>query len=230
MAAIAVGSLTVLRGLPVAVASPETVASLLALWPRQVLELKWKDLIPAKNFADPFDALSQSQFTDIANIDLVRQLEAQNRTPTDTSIRLAQEGMERLTAAGVDVDGLLTRKDEISEKYDAWSRSIRPDLDGKTVSIGGYMLPLEYSGTKVTEFLLVPYLGACIHVPPPPPNQIVHVKTAQGFAAKGLYEAVLVTGVLATEASSQALSYVDGSANVDVSYRLEARRLTSSTP
>jgi len=179
-AAIAVGSLAVLRGLPVAVASQERVASLLAFWPRQVLELQWKDLVPEKNFADPFDALNVRQFTDIANIDLVRQLEAQNRTPTETSIRLAEEGMARLTAVGVDVDGLLARKDEISEKYDAWSRSVRADLDGKTVSIGGYMLPLEYSGTKVTEFLLVPYLGACIHVPPPPPNQIVHVKIAQG--------------------------------------------------
>jgi hypothetical protein len=41
--------------------------------------------------------------------------------------------------------------------------------------VPGYMVPLEDNLEEVTEFLLVPYPGACLHVPPPPPNQIVHV-------------------------------------------------------
>jgi hypothetical protein len=49
-------------------------------------------------------------------------------------------------------------------------------LDGKVVKIPGYMVPLEDDSEIVTEFLLVPYVGACIHTPPPPPNQIVQVK------------------------------------------------------
>ncbi|MBM3784043.1 MAG: DUF3299 domain-containing protein [Acidobacteria bacterium] len=49
-------------------------------------------------------------------------------------------------------------------------------LDGKMVKIPGYMVPLEDDSEIVTEFLLVPYVGACIHTPPPPPNQIVQVK------------------------------------------------------
>ncbi|HTU52118.1 MAG TPA: DUF3299 domain-containing protein, partial [Acidobacteriaceae bacterium] len=49
-------------------------------------------------------------------------------------------------------------------------------LSGKRVSIPGFMVPLEDDLDVVTEFLLVPYAGACIHVPPPPPNQIVYVK------------------------------------------------------
>jgi len=49
-------------------------------------------------------------------------------------------------------------------------------LDGKMVSIPGFMVPLEDDLSQVTEFLLVPYAGACIHVPPPPPNQMVYVK------------------------------------------------------
>lgn len=46
-------------------------------------------------------------------------------------------------------------------------------VDGKTVKVPGFMVPLEDGADGVTEFLLVPYFGACIHVPPPPPNQIV---------------------------------------------------------
>lgn len=48
-------------------------------------------------------------------------------------------------------------------------------LNGVTVRVPGFMVPLEDTETRVTEFLLVPYFGACIHVPPPPPNQMAHV-------------------------------------------------------
>ena len=57
-------------------------------------------------------------------------------------------------------------------------------FDGKIVKIPGYMVPLEDNSESVTEFLLVPYLGACIHTPPPPPNQIVHVKMKGSEKAK----------------------------------------------
>ncbi|HSR69690.1 MAG TPA: DUF3299 domain-containing protein [Acidobacteriota bacterium] len=49
-------------------------------------------------------------------------------------------------------------------------------LNGKTVRIPGFMVPLDDDDEAVNEFLLVPYVGACIHTPPPPPNQLVHVK------------------------------------------------------
>ena len=49
-------------------------------------------------------------------------------------------------------------------------------FDGKMVNIPGFMVPLEDDLDHVDEFLLVPYAGACIHVPPPPPNQMVYVK------------------------------------------------------
>ena len=70
------------------------------------------------------------------------------------------------------------------------------ELDGKRVRIGGYVVPLDFEATTVKEFLLVPFVGACIHVPPPPPNQIVYVKTAKGFDVGGSFEPVYVTGIL----------------------------------
>lgn len=51
-------------------------------------------------------------------------------------------------------------------------------MHGKRVRMAGYMVPLDAAASKTTEFLLVPYYGACIHVPPPPPHQMVHVKVA----------------------------------------------------
>lgn len=60
------------------------------------------------------------------------------------------------------------------------SSSELKSLDGQRVRIPGFMVPLEDEQQEVTEFLLVPSPQACIHVPPPPPNQMVHVKMKKG--------------------------------------------------
>jgi len=72
------------------------------------------------------------------------------------------------------------------------------DLNGKQVKIPGFVVPLEGDGEALTEFLLVPYFGACIHVPPPPPNQIVYVRFSSPVPIDNLYDAVWVTGTLST--------------------------------
>lgn len=70
-------------------------------------------------------------------------------------------------------------------------------LEGKRVSIPGFMVPLEDDLNEVKEFLLVPYAGACIHVPPPPPNQIVYVKMNTKTKVHVTFtDPILVTGVL----------------------------------
>lgn len=74
-----------------------------------------------------------------------------------------------------------------------------PELDGQLVKIPGFVVPLEGDDRLTTEFLLVPYFGACIHVPPPPPNQIVYVKFSEGVPIDNLYDAVWVTGKLSTK-------------------------------
>ena len=73
---------------------------------------------------------------------------------------------------------------------------IAAGLDGKLVRLSGYIVPLEFSDGGVKTFLLVPYVGACIHVPPPPKNQIVLVTGSSPIKARGLFEAVTVTGTL----------------------------------
>lgn len=77
----------------------------------------------------------------------------------------------------------------------------RGELNDKPVRLSGYVVPLEQVQGEVKEFLLVPYFGACIHTPPPPANQIVHVLPAAGQkAARGLrtMDVVTVQGKLRT--------------------------------
>jgi len=73
--------------------------------------------------------------------------------------------------------------------------SVNQQLDGVGVRLPGFIVPLDVGKDGlVSEFFLVPYFGACIHVPPPPPNQIVYVKMAKGIALDSIYEAYWVTG------------------------------------
>lgn len=74
------------------------------------------------------------------------------------------------------------------------------ELEGKLVKIPGYVVPVEDNGKKVTEFLLVPYHGACIHVPAPPANQTVYVITGDAEAKiRKVFDTVWVTGIVKLE-------------------------------
>ena len=64
------------------------------------------------------------------------------------------------------------------------------------ISIKGFMIPLDYNSKKVEEFLLVPFIPACMHVPPPPANQVVLVKMKKGKKANSSYFPIEVSGVL----------------------------------
>nr|WP_296258293.1 MULTISPECIES: DUF3299 domain-containing protein [unclassified Pseudomonas] len=91
-------------------------------------------------------------------------------------------------------------------------------LDGERVRLPGYIVPLEVSEEgRVTEFLLVPYFGACIHVPPPPPNQIVHVTSGLGVKVDELYQPYWIEGPMQVKSSTSELA--------DAGYQMEADKI-----
>ena len=73
-----------------------------------------------------------------------------------------------------------------------------PSLQGKTIKISGFVASLDFTGkAELKEFLLVPYFGACIHVPPPPANQIIYVTLAKSRKGIRSMDQVTVYGKLA---------------------------------
>jgi uncharacterized protein len=82
------------------------------------------------------------------------------------------------------------------------------------VKIPGYIVPLEDGKTGMKEFLLVPYFGACIHTPPPPSNQIIHVKPQPAPKGFRSMDTVWVSGKLKTLRSDTTMGAS--------SYRMEA--------
>ena len=74
------------------------------------------------------------------------------------------------------------------------------ELDGREVKLPGYVVPLGITeAMEVEEFLLVPYFGACIHVPPPPSNQVVHVRSTSGIKLRDLYQPFWISGTIQVE-------------------------------
>lgn len=70
-------------------------------------------------------------------------------------------------------------------------------MDGALIRIPGFIVPLEFSSEQVTtEFFLVPFFGACIHAPPPPPNQIIFVSYPKGVKLGSLYTPFWLSGKL----------------------------------
>jgi hypothetical protein len=128
--------------------------------------------------------------------------------------------MPTLKKAGIDIAEIMAKRKEIQTAVDE-------NLKGQDVRIPGYLLPLEVSDGKVTEFLLVPYVGACIHVPPPPPNQIVHVEVIQkgGYKNGKLYETVWVTGKIDVNSGVKQIYLVDGFADIDIGYTMQANHI-----
>ena len=85
----------------------------------------------------------------------------------------------------------------MKEVREIWDNApTRAELEGRKVKLPGYLVPLEGQAGEWKEFLVVPYFGACVHSPPPPANQIVHVKAA--IPGKGLrsMDTVWVTGTM----------------------------------
>ena len=90
----------------------------------------------------------------------------------------------------------------------AFPTGVVEELNGVLVKIPGFVVPLEVSAEgKVSEFLLVPYFGACIHYPPPPANQIVYITAEEPMDLESTWEPIWATGELRTEFRESDLAY-----------------------
>lgn len=97
------------------------------------------------------------------------------------------------------------------------STGVRTDWNGQIVRMSGFIVPIDFDGTGLRAFILVPYVGACVHVPPPPANQLVLVTAPEPYELAGMFEAVTVTGMFGTAATSTQLA--------DIGYALSAEKI-----
>lgn len=145
--------------------------------------INWETLLPEGEIEE-IDRLFDEYF---ANLD--EQLQSQ---PSQSLIDAAKVGDYANIPEGSELDFM----------PQLGTFNVVEELDGVRVRIPGYVLPFEYTESgEVTEFLLVPYFGACIHTPPPPPNQLVYVTTNAPMDLGNQWDAIWAVGVLRTKSN-----------------------------
>ncbi len=150
----------------------------------EVRELIWQDLMPEGEEAR-LDALYAEFFQDL-----------EERFAQAEQISLAEAGRR----AGQDPLAQIAEGSPIDTMPQLGTFNVVETLDGQKIRLPGYIVPLDFNSDQMHEsFLLVPYFGACIHSPPPPPNQIVFVRADEAVEIPSIYEPVWVEGVMRTQ-------------------------------
>ena len=198
---------------------------------QEARSITWDDLqaqAPVE-FDDPFAELSEEQLYYVAQIARYRELRQQGKTGSDLPSETELDILADLADQGIDVDWLLSQRERVKQarRQQAIAASA---MSGEQVEISGYALPLTPQHQRTTEFLLVPWVGACIHTPPPPTNQMIHVALPTGFTVNDRFTPVTVTGLLENSLKRYQLFLVDGSRDLEVAYAIAADSVSAYDP
>ncbi|MGI9239548.1 MAG: DUF3299 domain-containing protein [Verrucomicrobiales bacterium] len=187
-------------------------------------EITWDDLLPKEEstFDDPFASLTEEQLLDLGMLARIRfLLETEKISADGPDAKEEKTIVARLAEQGIDADYLISQRERVAKLRQERAEAVDTSVAGKKIKLPGYMLPLKREAEAVTEFLLVPWVGACIHTPPPPPNQMVHVRVPGGTPDRGRFAAIWIEGTLALEPATYELFLVDGKRDIKVAYTME---------
>ena len=187
----------------------------------------WDNLVPEMApIENPFGTLSFEHRTDLEFLFSIRNM-SQQRIISKVD-EIFEEGVEiryKLIRQGLAVDKLIASYDRFLDEIAKRNRMTNQKLEGQLIRIPGFALPLEHKDMGVKELLLVPYVGACIHVPPPPANQIVYVRLKDAHILESIYEPVWITGLLSLKSNKKMLTLIDGSAGIETAYTLNGFKI-----
>ncbi len=156
---------------------------------------------------------------------------AKSTTKIATSEQYPLLDWSQLTPASWDANSLLKNIDLskmedndprafelLKEVREQWNNApVVTSFDGKAITMNGYVAPLDGDAEHVKEFLLVPYFGACIHSPPPPSNQVIHVHIAgQGIPFSNWDSFVTVSGTLKVAHSNSGIGVAGYQMQADI--------------
>lgn len=186
--------------------------------------IMWDDLVPkGAPIENPFLELDEDTRFDLGVVAGGRlDLEMGFIDEGSDDHKMIQEVEQKLALAGVNVDDMMQAAADLDAEIMRRGYDTVTELDGSVVRMPGYALPLEGTDGAITEFLLVPYVGACIHVPAPPPNQVVYVEVENSYNPQSLYDPVWITGQIKIQSASRSLTFIDGTTDVPTGYTIKA--------
>jgi hypothetical protein len=187
------------------------------------IQIGWQDLRgQVEPYDDPFIVFTDEQFYNFSLYSQVIEMkELAPERVTEAMLEKAEEALQVLLKEEIDVEYFLQQRIIIIQKQKQAETQTNGLLTNKTIQMSGYMLALEFENGLVSEFLLVPTIGACSHKPVPPANQLLLVKAKQAVIAGDAYMPITVTGTLRVTPQQQNLYLVDGTQNIEMAYTLE---------
>ncbi len=154
--------------------------------------IEWTDLMPEEDLR-LLESMPTVDHGDLSDEELAEDPTNQSLRPEERDLSYEVEGAIA-QAMGDNDQGGRTWEDALV------STNTRQEFDNTDIRLPGFVVPLEFDDEmNIREFFLVPYYGACIHVPPPPPNQIIFVRYPEGFQLDALYTPFWVSGTLKLE-------------------------------
>lgn len=150
--------------------------------PDGVTTITWEDLLPE----------GEEEILEKLYIEFYQEFEAR--------LREQQSALSSSLSSAGDVDiSMIEEGSDADTMQQIGTFNVVEDLDGQKVRLPGYIVPLDFKAdAEHTEFLLVPYFGACLHSPPPPPNQIVFVTSNPPAKIPDIYDPVWLEGTMTT--------------------------------
>jgi nickel/cobalt exporter len=181
----------------------------------------WASLAPSvEPYDDPFAEMPYEQIEALRTI-LRADMSAEAGQLDAAMAEAAADARRLVEEAGLDVEALFAQREIIMQRREEAELGVTTTHLDQTVVMDGYALPLRAEDGRIVEFLLVPWVGACIHTPPPSANQIVHVDYPQGFEAFSQFTPIRLEGRLRHRPAEHELFLVDGTMPVAASYAME---------
>ncbi len=192
----------------------------------EVARIEWADLVDeaAQDYDDPFVELTGKQLSELRNLVRLRaQLEKGGATPEQLDqIQVDIEATEvNLAEEGIDADWLISQRWVVMERREKASTAANVDIDGVTVSLGGFVIPAPRDEDGSQMAYIVPERGMCSHVPPPPPNQMVRLRLSESWSPSIVYEPIVVTGQIRIDPTQKEMLVVDGPVLMKAAFTLE---------
>ncbi|MDD9156635.1 DUF3299 domain-containing protein [Aliivibrio sp. S4TY2] len=183
-------------------------------------QVKWQDLKPSVSEETvQLPEVTEEQKQLLASVLYLQQQDDEASKKELDNIILVLESQ------GLDASKTL----QIREKYMAIEKlkaeSLNTEISGNKVRMPGFIVPIEFEGIKAIDFLLVPYAGACIHLPPPPANQIVRLSYPEGFEVENVQYPVWVEGIIQADKQTDDVYLVDGETQLTMGYSMKGLKI-----
>ena len=182
-------------------------------------EIGFSDLVDplAVVFDDPYRDMGFRLLNELKLLLQLDQKLLQNDLAEDERARLETRrnaAKDMLEINGQDVETLLAQRWDVARKRRTAHMATNPVLDGAEVTLSGYLIPAPQAADGKYFGYLVPQVGMCSHLPPPPPNKLVRVRLLDDPQSQSLYVPVQVSGLLRVEASDATIFILDGEARM----------------